>query len=504
MYIKSLIARILRFVLRKIINNKFILDEIDRARRQRLSDQAQRLLNRLQSCGAGVRINGRIFISDPEFACIGNNVHIGENAWFVTRGGLTIGDNTHISRNVTIYTVNHNYNNDALPYDSSGIPKPVAIGRNVWIGMNVSIIPGIQIGDGAIIGLGAVVTNNVPLGAIIGSPSSRLIKYRDQNHYNRLEKDQKYGGAGGNLLSKEEIKMFKRNANDSGGQIFFVVTTGRSGSLTISHTLSQHPEISCSHEPRRQLVRLSTEYAHGQKKCEQIKSELFSIFCNSGVFSDGVYGESDQKFWNLISPLAELIPTSKFIWLIRDGRNVAGSTYARGWFSPEQEIRSPPVKYDFRTVFFYRLNGSKCGAMTADEWDAMSVFERNCWYWAYINKNIEDQLKKLSSERYLMVRLEQLSEKLTDVFGFLGVEPIYVDVPILNYTGSKKLRFNTRLDKPLSWPEWESRKIEEFEKWCGTLMNDMYPGWKGSNDEMHIWRPSTSKTIYCSEGFKGR
>ena len=74
-------------------------------------------------------------------AVIENNVHIGENAFIRAEGGLFIGENTHVSRNLMLYTVNHNYKGKNVPYDETVIKKPVHIEKNVWIGMNVNILP---------------------------------------------------------------------------------------------------------------------------------------------------------------------------------------------------------------------------------------------------------------------------------------------------------------------------------------------------------------------------
>lgn len=115
---------------------------------------------------------------------------------------MTIGDNTHISRNLTLYSYNHNYEGCALPYDNTTIEKSVVIGRNVWIGMDVKIAPGVTIGDGAIIGLGTVVSKDVPPLAIVAGQPLRIIKYRDKRHYDKLEESASYSGVNGVLLDQ--------------------------------------------------------------------------------------------------------------------------------------------------------------------------------------------------------------------------------------------------------------------------------------------------------------
>lgn len=152
---------------------------------------------KMRSCGMGCVLHGKNTIVSPEYLSLGHNVHIGSNALISAIGGVSIGDNTHISRNLTVYSSNHNYESDVLPYDNINIRKPVVIGKNVWIGADVKIIPGITIGHGAVIGMGVVVSKNVPpLAVVVGQPF-RIIKYRDEHRYNNLEESARYGGANG-------------------------------------------------------------------------------------------------------------------------------------------------------------------------------------------------------------------------------------------------------------------------------------------------------------------
>jgi len=157
--------------------------------------EIKRKLNR---CGKGVYLGVGSTFANPQRIILGDNVFIGPNALIQAMGGLIIGDNTIISRNVVIFTNNHNYEGNRLPYDDTHIKKQVNIGKNVWIGMNVIIIPGVSIGDGAIIGMGTVVSKDVPKCAIIGSQPHRIIRYRDVENYEMLDRNQMYGDRKGN------------------------------------------------------------------------------------------------------------------------------------------------------------------------------------------------------------------------------------------------------------------------------------------------------------------
>lgn len=172
------------------------------AEQRSIAVQNQTWISQLKSYGTGLKVRGFVQISGAAAVEIGHNVHIGENAFIRGGGGLTIGDNTHISRNLVLYTINHCYEGDRLPYDDTTVKKPVEIGRNVWIGMNVCIAPGAKIGDGAIIGMGAVISGIVPPLSIVGNQKFRILGCRNPQHYHSLEAAKAYGGVNGRTLEK--------------------------------------------------------------------------------------------------------------------------------------------------------------------------------------------------------------------------------------------------------------------------------------------------------------
>lgn len=141
------------------------------------------------------RIHGRIRLLAPSGLVVGEHVRIGSGCIFHCGGGLAIGDNTQISRNVVIYSCNHNHKGDAIPYDNTYIPKPVAIGRSVWVGVGAHIRPGVTIGDGAIIGMGAVVTRDVAAGEIVVAPAHAALGTRDMQRFAELDRDGRHFGA---------------------------------------------------------------------------------------------------------------------------------------------------------------------------------------------------------------------------------------------------------------------------------------------------------------------
>lgn len=181
-------------------------DRLAALEKAREAQQKEHLVSQLRHCGYGAGFYGRLFLTGAGNVTIGNNVHIGDNAFIRGEGGLEIGDNTHISRNLVLYTINHRYDGKRLPYDEEMVAEPVRIGRNVWIGMNVCIAPGTTIGNGAIIAMGSVVSGEIPPLAIVGNQKWRFLGHRDQEHYRDRDEKGAYGGPDGVPFLSEQAE----------------------------------------------------------------------------------------------------------------------------------------------------------------------------------------------------------------------------------------------------------------------------------------------------------
>ena len=157
--------------------------------------QINHLKNRAKSVGS-LKLNGVGSFSGVSNLSIGNNVHVGAGARWACEGGVTIGDNAHISRFVTIYSRSHNFRGSRIPYDDTYDLKSVQIERNVWIGSHVMILPGSKIGEGAVIGAGAIVAGDIPPLTIWGMKGQAIGK-RDEGHYTARLQENAIGGING-------------------------------------------------------------------------------------------------------------------------------------------------------------------------------------------------------------------------------------------------------------------------------------------------------------------
>lgn len=110
---------------------------------------------------------------------IGDGTWIGQQCFFHSAGGLTIGRNVGIGPGVKIVTSAHRTDEVDKPILHSTVDfAPVVVGDGSDIGVNAVILPGVRIGAGVQVGAGAVVAEDVPDHAVVAGVPARLVRMR--------------------------------------------------------------------------------------------------------------------------------------------------------------------------------------------------------------------------------------------------------------------------------------------------------------------------------------
>ncbi|MGZ6022906.1 MAG: sulfotransferase family protein [Rhizomicrobium sp.] len=209
-------------------------------------------------------------------------------------------------------------------------------------------------------------------------------------------------------------------------QPFFIVSSGRSGTAMLHKALSgnadmQHEYMVHITQPlavRRYLDLIEPE------KVLKILAETHAAAIGYSAASH--WGDSSNKLSWLIPELAELLPSAKFVHLVRDGRKVAGSYFRKlggecydnsstrilqaHYDDPSHTPAPPPEKKYWWPV-------PRRSDPAARSFRSYSQFERICWHWAEINRVIMHSLALLPRERHLFLRLEELRESPVAVKG---------------------------------------------------------------------------------------
>ncbi len=261
--------------------------------------------------------------------------------------------------------------------------------------------------------------------------------------------------------------------------LFFVVSTGRSGSQTIAELLDRSPDAVCLHEPEPRLLFEITAYLYG----ELPHAELVDLLRETRptVQTGGHYGESHHRLSWVIPVLHEAFPAAKFIWLLRDGRATVASLYARRTYTGR---RFSPDRLGQRWETT-RVRGDRLGQMRAAAWRSLTRFEKCCWHWTQKNRWIERDLAACGCE-WMQVRLEDLAARSEAVFDFLGLR--LPDDPALRRLNVARPEYGRQL--PTGWQSWRDWQIVGFARLCSAAMDDWYPDWR--REVADSWRVGVS------------
>jgi acetyltransferase-like isoleucine patch superfamily enzyme len=108
---------------------------------------------------------------------LGDNCVINQKCRLDTRGTITIGNNVSVAAQACILTADH----DPQAPGFDGRQRPVMIGDYAFIGTRAIILPGVTIGKGAIVAAGAVVTRAVSDFEVVAGCPARPIGTRNRD-----------------------------------------------------------------------------------------------------------------------------------------------------------------------------------------------------------------------------------------------------------------------------------------------------------------------------------
>lgn len=250
--------------------------------------------------------------------------------------------------------------------------------------------------------------------------------------------------------------------------MLFILSSGRSGTTTLARWLTAVDGITCLHEPEPTLIREASAYRYGERD----GAEIAAVLRETRPFTPPLYAESNQTLALLVPLLADIWPDAKFVWLLRNGRDVVASAMQKQWYSGHSAAYN---RYEDATPTQQawidgRLRGDKLGDMRTAEWEALSRFGKCCWYWHAVNRLIETDLAAAGIEPFLL-RLETLPEQVDALLAWLGTAAQPPEIP----------QANTAKRPPYHWSHWSEAERALFEQLCGAQMDRWYADWRDGN-----------------------
>lgn len=376
-------------------------------------------LPKMKYHGRNLQLHGKLEIVFPKGLSIGDDVQIGKDAFFDCRGGVIIGNNTFIERNVKILSTHHDKSSEPSQNKEKLIPEDVVIGEAVKIGTDVTILPGVQIGDRAVIRSGMLVKEDVMKDQIVPGNTANFPQQgsgKKATAFLNTEDD----------FGNHKISPMTKQSIGEGSQIVFVLSTGRSGSQSIASLANKHSKVDAYHEPfYNHLKVISTNYSRGILTSQKAKDKLIRLYSSLRLSKKGnVYLESDQKLVPLLGILKEIFPEAKYIWLIRNPSDFLKSARARGWFDGDSPAFNDQTVLLQQQYYSHgcRITGDVLSEGAISGWDQFSVEDKILWYWRYWNEEIERTLTTVPAERKHLIKLKDLNRNQSEFFNFLNLE----------------------------------------------------------------------------------
>jgi hypothetical protein len=236
---------------------------------------------------------------------------------------------------------------------------------------------------------------------------------------------------------------------------FFVLSSGRCGTMTLAHILDTAPNANVWHHPQPDPIKealLAWWMDIDRRRC--FWKSRASVINNSWAMGQ-IHGETDLLMTPFCDVIAEEIPDAKFIVLVRDPRDFVRSGMRRNY-------------YQNHSWDFGRLR-PKQNTAEFEKWQSMDQFEKICWLWATTYQTIQYRIRSIDKDNLIYLRFEDLihdPKKIVSVFKFLGLEGF--DEVNINTLLSKKMNQQRSGDYPRK-EEWPENLHKILWKHCGRL-----------------------------------
>lgn len=233
--------------------------------------------------------------------------------------------------------------------------------------------------------------------------------------------------------------------------LFFILSTGRTGTVWMSEVLSLVDGAHIEHEPIPVEV-----YAHMDAVYSEIKAENYiKILKRKDIFirmirqECEIYGEVNGNLRRHSPFLKKYFPKAKLLHLVRDGRKVIRSVLARNTFKGDHPVF-----------------GTECPLPSKElnrKWSTMDEFEKACWVWREENAYIRQHVPCLARLEDITTSYEAFQTQVLTPLGLSLSESVWVMHADVKVNESRMNR--VRLDE-----DWSEEQIKMFDFICGDEM----------------------------------
>ena len=254
--------------------------------------------------------------------------------------------------------------------------------------------------------------------------------------------------------------LFTQKATDAllqDKRLFFVLSTGRCGTVLLADLLGQAEGATVLHEPVwLDYVALKGAYQSPRKAMAYI-SRYRRKKIHDLVQSDPdihTYGETSFMLSFFAEALKTVAPNLQLLHLVRDGRDVVRSLINRGYYHPDT------MADDMQ----YRSITPLPDSPYYERWDHMNQFERCCWRWMVTNAIIMRSASQVARFEEIMTDYDAFQEQMAGPLGLATID-------VATWEGAVKVKRNpsARILFP-HWREWTAEQNAAFREIAGDVM----------------------------------
>lgn len=240
-------------------------------------------------------------------------------------------------------------------------------------------------------------------------------------------------------------------------QPVWVLSTGRTGTHTMTELFKLSPGLDAFHEPAPELFQFSYDYfmdcidpADAKRALQYLRDELVFRSVRDGL----TFIETNNRLAYIADLLLELYPGSKFIHLYRNPYDFIRSGMRRKYYSGHLRdyARIRPAAAD-----------PEC-----DNWDTFTDLQKVAWNWKTVNAHCLAFMEKLPGQQKMSLSSEVFfhapDSLITSLFNFIGSANYHPTTAEINRVMGKKhnAQQEGRFSKPSDWTDRQVAQVNDI------------------------------------------
>jgi hypothetical protein len=278
------------------------------------------------------------------------------------------------------------------------------------------------------------------------------------------ELQEKFSKITADLIKKNVVENFSISKKF---KPIFIVYVGECRSKLIANFFNKFNTVYSTDNPKPDFYDLSKAYSTGEIEKKKVVQEFLSnkayILALVNSFKVEHYVETNETIFSILPIISEIIPNSKFIFIVRDGRDTVTDAINDNIYTLKDPLnRITALDYPDDSYF--------------NTWHIMSQFEQACWWWKKTNNIIFDDVKERKDT--LMVKYEDIMHKkhygthIRKICQFIGYPSNNKVLKVWDKMLAEYDKQKPTGDFP-HWKDWTNEQKEQFEKFAGEHMREI-------------------------------